>query len=65
MALESSHRIRVAAAPGHLGETADIGRLAGQAGLRRRAFDRIVDVGPALPRHVPVPGGWEVIGAGG
>jgi len=65
MAFDSSHRIRVAASPEYLGETADISKLAGQAGLRRQAFDRIVDVSPALPRHVPVPGGWEVIGAGG
>jgi hypothetical protein len=65
MAFDSSDRIRAAASPEHLSETADISKLAGQDGLRRRAFDRIVDVSPALPRHVPVPEGWEVIGAGG
>jgi hypothetical protein len=65
MAFGSSHRIQAAASPEHLSETADISKLAGQADLRCRAFDRIVDVSPSLARHVPVPGGWEVIGAGG
>ncbi|HEX9354428.1 MAG TPA: hypothetical protein VF933_11520 [Streptosporangiaceae bacterium] len=46
-AFESSHRIRTAASPEHLSETAPISKLAGRADLRRRAFDRIGDVSPA------------------
>ena len=40
-------------------------RSPGRRTLRRRAFGSIVDARPALPRHAPVPEGWEVIGAGG